>query len=79
MTKIAVGFNDEGASCFKEWMKRVAVYPDCMQHWKWFDTLEYANWDTGENTQIELGSVCSKSGHPQIYVVPKEHVEFVDA
>lgn len=79
MTKIAVGFNDEGVRCFGEWIGRVAAFPDSMRHWKWFATLENANWDTGENTQIELGSVCSKYGTPQIYVVPKEHVEFVDA
>ena len=71
--KIATGFNEEGERSFKQWMEAVANHqPNGEQIQAYFDSMSNANFETGENCIIELGSTETKSGNPQTFIVPRE-------
>ena len=81
MAKIAVGFNEDGKAAFQKYL-RLYTIDICDKSDKglqvWFNELGYANWETGENTQIEIDPLYTKSQQPEIYIVPVEHVEFIE-
>lgn len=77
---IATGFTPESQEVFRNWLK---------DNWKegeptdgnvqaYFESLEYANWETESNTTIEVSSHLTKSGNPETYLVTKEMVEFIE-
>lgn len=76
---IPVGFNEVGRQSFEAWMNSIAKYPEQMNAQAWFDSMQFANFETGENTQIEVGSFFTKSGTPQLFLVTPEMVAFAEA
>lgn len=81
MAKIAVGFNEAGKAAFRQHLAHhtIDIFDKSDKGLQvWFNELGYANWETGENTQIEMDPLYTKSQQPEIYIVPVEHVEFIE-
>jgi len=71
-------FTKQGRQAFTRFLRehcnRNLIRTDPAATQSWLDTLEYADWEADTNTTIEIDSFLTKSGNPELYPVPINHV-----